>query len=118
MPVKGTTPSKGPTPSKYAMLCIGVNTKEIGAAIAKYTGDASAASTYGGVCSDGLNEAGLSGAMLWDQDNAGNETMPVKGTDVSRAYHMPLAARVPFFNNFCDVHERCDTGSKDAPNAI
>lgn len=83
MPIQGRTPSKAPTLSKYAMLCIGTNTKDIGAAIANYTGDASAASTYGGVCTDGMNEAGLSGAMLWDQENTGNDTLPVGGKDVS-----------------------------------
>lgn len=81
--MQGKTPSKAPTPTKYAMLCVGANTKAIAAAIANFTGDATAASTYAGVCADGLNEAGLSGAFLWDQDNAGNDTLPLRGSDVS-----------------------------------
>ena len=61
MPINGTTPSYGPAPVKHAFVCVGANTKKLAATIATHTHDPAAANAYGGVCSDGLNTAGLSG---------------------------------------------------------
>ena len=61
MPINGTTPSYGPAPVKHAFVCVGANTKKLAATIATHTHDPAAANAYAGICSDGLNAAGLSG---------------------------------------------------------
>ena len=64
MPINGTHASRAPTPTKYGFVCVGSKTKQMAATVASYTKDPSAAANYGGMCSDGLNDAGLSGEWV------------------------------------------------------
>ena len=90
-------------PSRYGFVCISANTQNMADAIANYTGDAAAARKFSGPCFDGLNEAGLSAAYLWDEDNKGyaNISQP---TDID-----PAKETISYLDYTTRVLAECDT---------
>ena len=71
--------------------------------IAGYTGDVAAARKFSGPCFDGLNEAGLSAAYLWDEDNKGyaNVSQPA---DID-----PAKETISYIDFTSRVLAECDT---------
>ena len=64
-----------PQASQHGFVCVAPNTLDMAAFISNYTGS-SAGQSFSGFCSDGLNDAGLSAAFLWDEDNKGYAQAP------------------------------------------
>ncbi|KAI8466573.1 MAG: nucleophile aminohydrolase [Monoraphidium minutum] len=95
MPLRAGRALYAPAPTKHAFLCVGASTKQLGAVIATHTNDPAAAAAYGGICTDGLNDAGLSAAWLWDDGSTtgGVDAAPGASDDTTITY-LDLTARI------------------------
>ena len=106
MPIARQQPLFFPKPTRYGMVCVAPNTRDMASAIANFTGDAAAARRFSGLCSDGMNEAGLSAAYLWDSENAGyaNSSDPVSAAAID-----PAKESVSYFDYPSRVLAECDS---------
>ncbi|KAI8466570.1 MAG: nucleophile aminohydrolase, partial [Monoraphidium minutum] len=95
MPLRAGRALYAPAPTKHAFLCVGASTKKLGAVIATKTNDPAAAAAYGGICADGLNDAGLSAAWLWDSGNTlGGIDLAPGAWDEKAITYLDLTARI------------------------
>ena len=91
-------------PTRFGFVCVSSNTQNMIDVIANHTGDAAAARKFSGPCFDGMNEAGLSAAFLWDGDNKGYANSSSTGGDVD-----PTKETVSYLDYTARVLAECDT---------
>ncbi|KAI8463557.1 MAG: nucleophile aminohydrolase [Monoraphidium minutum] len=99
-----------PLKTKYGIVCQVANTQTIREALAEYVDDKRVMKRYGGLCYDGINEAGLSAAYLWDTSNRGYSDVEATAPPMLSTPDPPAGLEsISYFDYPMRVLAECDT---------